>query len=223
MEISAICKCGLLLKLAEEADSLFTRRGYPDESAKYYLRFNDRSEFELLFCPFCGGKEMISANVQQKCECSLLSTWQSDPAIPIEYVEELNEYHLITRDECFFLFYYCPACGGRLPKSRRERLFTIPSEVEMTEVMEKLKGSKKIADFFRVFGEPEKKFTGRDIQEENSGDTGGIRQTFRYTSLAETFNLVVQEYEDGRVEAFFEGKPKIEITQGIDESGDCGA
>ena len=68
-----------------------------------------------------------------ECDCRWLENAAEDPHVPITFDSKLKEYHLIRGGELggTMLFYHCPFCGGRAPKSRRDALFLHVTHEEM--------------------------------------------------------------------------------------------
>jgi hypothetical protein len=136
--------------------------------------------------------------------------WADDPQVPIQYDPQLNEYHLVYGNEGIILFYYCPICGGSLPKSKRGRLFTKPSAREIAKVKKKMAGGRTVDDIIALLGKPDEHYDSIPPGTDTDRKYGlkDIRQVFKYSSLAKTFDLVLQEYTDGTFDAMFSGKPK---------------
>lgn len=158
-------------------------------------------------------------NTERKCKCHVVSMLADDSNIPIRYDPELNEYYLAYGNEGRVFFYYCPMCGGRLPKSKRGQLFTRPSVKEKSKITEKIKEAKSIGDIVAILGEPDERHEQilHSTEQKIMYRMKDVRQTLRYTSLAKTFNLLLQEYEDGSFAVLFEGKVKLDAANKIEK------
>lgn len=159
---------------------------------------------------------MMTSN-ERKCKCHSLSDLAIDPSVPVQYNSALREYYLIAKNKKRIFFYYCPICGGRLPKSRREQYFTKPSAREITKINGKIKNAKSFDAILSVLGEPEEKYGPmlHNTKHLKKRKTKNVKRTVRYTSLAKTFNLLLQEYEDGKFIVIFERK----LKPGVDYKG----
>src|SRR6266404_1479434 len=207
METPTICKCGFISVLARDPDSLVS---YNEISNTYSIALaNDLSPI-IAFCPLCGGRELSDTQSMPECGCGLVLGWANEPNIPIEYDSEFNEYCLIAQDSRKTILYYCPICGGHLPKTERTSLFTTPSTEEIIEINERLKSVTTMDDVVRILGEPDERYGPiiNDPEKKRVYGMKDVRQGLRYTSLAKTLVLTVQENEDGRIHVIFEGKPK---------------
>lgn len=210
MKISAKCKCGLLGKWIEDPDTPFT---ILEGSATCILALDGETYLVVNYCPVCGGRKLGSTRRGQKCECASVFKWANDPNIPVEYDQELNEYYLVKGVDETTLFYYCPSCGGHLPKSKRASLFTTPSRKEKAEIIERIeriKSATKIDEVLKILGEPDERRGPSIIDPQKKRIYGmrDVKQTLIYTSLAKTLDLIVQEYEDGEIILAYAGKLK---------------
>lgn len=150
-----------------------------------------------------------------KCKCHSLSAWAEDPDVPIQYDKVLNEYHLVGKNNRQMFFYYCPMCGGHLPKSRREKLFTKPSAREIAKIRKKVEGTRKMDDILAILGEPDEVYgaISKNIRKGGKYKVKGVKRTVRYTSLAKTLNVLLQEYDDNSFAVMFEGKFKPDAAR----------
>jgi hypothetical protein len=82
----------------------------------------------------------MSSPDKDECNCGQLARLAEDPRNSIQFDVQLNEYHIIRKDGTgYSLIHFCPICGGRAPKSQRNklsqskaRLFQQTHEVHMT-------------------------------------------------------------------------------------------
>lgn len=156
-------------------------------------------------------------STERKCKCHVIAMLAGDSNIPIQYDPELNEYYLAFGNDGQVHFYYCPMCGGHLPKSKRGQLFTRPSAREKSKITERIKEARSISDIVAILGEPDERHEQILHTPEQKRIYGmkDARQTLRYTSLAKTFDLLLQEYEDGTYVVLFEGKSKPDAANRI--------
>ena len=149
----------------------------------------------------------------RKCECGRLERYAADPMYPIEFDERTNEYQIVYGGAQIPL-QYCFRCGGRLPESTRDSLFTSPDENEMAEIADLFREAQTIDDVVRILGPPDEICEGNfddadDVAADEMPANGGVipwRQQFLYREKWESLDLFVHEHPDGRVSYFIAGK-----------------
>jgi hypothetical protein len=202
------CKWGCLRQYVENPVVQFE---YGDTKSVVFLRLNDKNRVQVFYCQMCGGYEMGPATKEAyKCVCHSLSKWADIMDSPIKYDVELQEYHLVGLDQSTFYFHFCPNCGGRLPKSKRDGLFTKPSVREVRLVRERVKDAQSMDEVVQILGSPDRVFDslieiGADITKKEYRKS---KRAFLYESISEKMNVIVQEYPDGEIETFFLPKLK---------------
>jgi hypothetical protein len=127
--------------------------------------------------------------------------WVAHPKFPIEFDEQMNEYQLLCEDSTAVMR-YCFWCGGRLPESKRNGLFTTPSDDEMEEVWRLLSKAKTAEDVLDLLGSPDQEHRWDDMQTTDGVYEDAVRwtRTLRYMSRWESLVLDVQEMPDGRIQ-----------------------
>ena len=205
--IAAICECGLLEKWARDPES---RIIYEEDSQQYSMVLKPSGLVTMAFCPSCGGQGEFAAQTALSCTCGSPQAWVDDPTMPFEFDSKFNEYYLVTLDNQSILFRYCPMCGGRLPKSKRSEFFTQPSYSDMSESKRRLASVKSLDEVIRILGPPDETFGPQTHSPQKKAIYGfrDVKQTIKYTSLSETFDLTVQETVDGQINIVVQGKPK---------------
>jgi len=202
-----ICKCGMLQQYVTDPIKLFI---YDADRDMIALVLNDGVSLPFAFCHFCGGNEMgPTAKGILSCQCNALSLWVKDSNNPLVYNNEFNEYRIVHLGVELY-FYYCPICGGKLPESKRSELYVEPLPEEIESINQKIKGVNNIGDIVKLLGEPDEVFGPPVIDTQIGGIYGqkNIKQIVIYNSLAKTCNLLVQEYEDGKIELIISPKTK---------------
>jgi hypothetical protein len=136
---------------------------------------------------------------QRICDCGGPERWVRDPHFPVEFDEQMNEYHLV-RDGARALMRYCFWCGGRLPESRRGSCFTTPSAAEMAEVKGLLDGAKTHEDVLRILGPPDEfRDMGGGVIDKTSGAVlSRWDQHYAYTKRWKTLVVYVPITLEGR-------------------------
>lgn len=154
----------------------------------------------------------------QFCGCGVWAKRANDPFFPIWYNAKTNEYILlfgrIAANAVTIIF--CPSCGGRMPKSRRGDLFTIPIDEELAEARALLEQVDGVDAMRSLLGEPDAVFDGfKDEYGEPLRNPDGpdlIRQ-YTYSSRWKTLSVSIQEYEGGTLQFFFMGQPRDPAPQ----------
>lgn len=156
--------------------------------------------------------------MRARCHCGALEGWARDPRLPVNYDPELNEYSLLhdsyDGQPSSMSIYFCPACGGRAPLSHRGDLHTNPSFREVNVISRRMGSAKTIEEIVAVLGEPDVRY-GPSAMSAERKEVYGLRDTKQqliYQHLGRTVELIVQEYEDGKVGIMFSGKRKLRRT-----------
>lgn len=157
---------------------------------------------------------------ERSCTCRDWSKIANYAFFPIWFDSQVKEYFLYGKNSADnIVIYYCPSCGGRIPKPRLRKFFKIgrrefflnPSEDEMAEARSLLEGILDTHTMRSVLGEPDEVF---DIPSDDLNDplrvvrNFKIKRQYNYTSRWKTLRIGIQETEDGHLTTFFCGKDK---------------
>lgn len=148
-----------------------------------------------------------------ECDCRWLENAAEDPHVPITFDSKLNEYHLIRGGELggTMLFYHCPFCGGRAPKSRRDALFLHVTHEEMLRLDTLTRNLKSLADVVAAFGNPDEDYpTGHGVTKPGAvgePDKTEHYRSIRYNNLSQTAVVDVIVHPLDRVHFTSYGKP----------------
>lgn len=144
------------------------------------------------------------------CECGKPEKYATDPTVPVEFDEIMNEFHLV-RDGSKLIMRYCTWCGGRLPKSKRDLFFTEPNESERAEVMELMKGARSHDDLLRILG-PADELSESSGQVATPGNINYARwsQTYLYKTRWKSLELWVPLVIEGKFQFWTQGHPLSE-------------
>jgi hypothetical protein len=207
MTFSALCKCGLLTKWSQDRGSRFV---YQEDPETLILVLSTSANTTVKYCPSCGGPEESSPEENSQCTCGSLKAWADDPDIFVRFDRKFNEYYLLTHDRESILLYYCPVCGGESPKSKRGEFFTRPLDSDVADLKVKLGVVKSLNDVVAILGAPDKSFGPHlnDPRKKAIYDLRDVKETIKYLSISETFDLTVEETTDGQISMIIEGKPK---------------
>src|ERR1043165_2005205 len=145
----------------------------------------------------------------QLCKCSWFEQAANDPACPVEFDPEVNEYNIVANG-CSWRLYHCPICAGRAPASHRGDLFArIPrTEVERLHLL--TKDLRTEHDVLRQLGHPSHR-TEAGASEIHPGRPGKPAQMRTYTTLhydqhSTIADINVRIHRDGTVDIAFSGK-----------------
>ena len=145
------------------------------------------------------------------CKCEWFERAAEDPKCPVEFDAELNEYHLVRGPKDYRMMYFCPFCGGRAPKSRRDRLFQALTEAERDRLVNLTKEMRTIKDVAAAFGEADlKKPVGMVVtkpEREGKPETTQSYPELVYTKLSDIADVHVTVYPMDHVGISFQGKP----------------
>jgi hypothetical protein len=150
------------------------------------------------------------------CDCGVLTRASMEPAHPIRFDPEMNEYFISYANQGKMHIYYCPFCGGRTPKSRRESLFEFISDKEQTRIGRLFKGIKTERDVKKRFGTPDRdREIGAFVIHPEKGFKASRGEAFRtltYINLSPVAEVTFEIGTDGRARGGWSAKPKGRIN-----------
>jgi hypothetical protein len=91
-----------------------------------------------------------------ECRCVVLDRLAKEPAVPVVFDPELNEYHIERADGGSVMVYHCPFCGGRTPKSRRGDLFMHITGAEHERLRGIVRNLESVSDVLAALGPPDR-------------------------------------------------------------------
>jgi hypothetical protein len=150
---------------------------------------------------------------ERSCACPDWPKRARDPFFPVWYNEKMNEYIIISGEIAAnsLVVYFCPSCGGRMPKSRRGEFFTIPTDTELAEARTILEGINDVSSMYALLGEPDDVcdwFTDEHGKPLRNPDGATFRCQYTYKSRWKTLRVVIQEWENSELVFYFYGQPK---------------
>jgi hypothetical protein len=150
------------------------------------------------------------------CTCGWLERAAEEPSSPIGFDERLNEYHLV-HGRFYSIFRFCPFCGCKAPKSRRESLFEVVPEAEMERLQNLVKGIKTLDDARRVLGEPDDVLEpgGSSGTTESEAEPPGVTfygRMFRWLHVSTSAEVFVQVPALAEVSVGITPKPKRDAS-----------
>jgi hypothetical protein len=159
---------------------------------------------------------MEQRTVERQCTCSNWPQRANDAFFPVWLDVETSEYVLLFGDRVSgaLVIYYCPSCGGTMPRSRRGDLFVIPSDEDLHEAKLLLDKISDVATMHLVLGEPDCVYAW---PEDNAGqlmanpDAPVFVRQHKYLSRWQTLQVSICEDENGSLRFFFYGPPKRTI------------
>jgi hypothetical protein len=148
------------------------------------------------------------------CDCGFLEKESNIPDSPIVFDPDLNEYNFAFRTDAgqkaALRIYHCPFCGGRAPKSRRDKLFATLSHAEKHRLVELTKHLRTLDDVLREFGQPDNDHAASrgetTPEQEGKPETTRFYRRLIYTQLSQTADIHVTVHPTDRVATTFLGK-----------------
>jgi hypothetical protein len=202
MESIPACTC-CFLEIATDEAMVPTNTRRPRlpisrvEDGKYDLHLTAEQSVEVTACPICGGHQRDPGGcftAGAPCACGSLAKWAADPHLPVRYDEQMNEYRTPG-----LLFYYCVACGGRLPESKRSSFFAKITDSDLKDFHQRTGELRTMEEVITLLGLPDFDFAP-------SAPTD-LRRQINYANLWESLDAVFQEMADGTLRRFCYGKP----------------
>ena len=148
------------------------------------------------------------------CECGILDDAANDPAMPVFFDAQLNEYYIARTGELsgHLLIYHCPFCGGRAPKSKREEMFWAMTPEEMHRIRDITLSVETVSDAIAKFGEPDEDIPSGYGEitppQPDKPQTTRFFRVLRYHRLSEIAVLDFVVHPEGKVHLSYSGKPK---------------
>ncbi len=150
---------------------------------------------------------------KHECNCGMLARLAEDPRDPVEFDARLSEYHILRKDGGgYTLMHFCPACGGRAPKSKRDSLFHKLTSAERHRLTELTKNLRTVQDVVTALGEPDLRglsLTVTTPEQAGKPETTQNYPCMTYSKLSDIATVNVQVYPDDRVAITFQGKPML--------------
>ena len=93
------------------------------------------------------------------CSCNWFERSAKDITIPVVFDELMNTYHILHNEgRGRSIFYYCPFCGGKAPKSLSPTYWTEVTHEESRRLQDLTKHIKTQEELFTAFGPPDSDF-----------------------------------------------------------------
>jgi len=138
------------------------------------------------------------------CRCEALEKLISDEDCPIAFDEKLNEYNIISLSRhAYYRMYYCFFCGGVLPKSHREALYTKPNKKELDEIEELLGKLRTANEVIGILGKPDKE---SEPPPGENDQAAMYRRHYVYSARWKSLDLTVRERADHSFDLAVVGK-----------------
>jgi len=132
--------------------------------------------------------------------------------MPIEFDQDVNEYHLVFGDVrgSKAILYHCPFCGGAAPRSKRELLFATLDNREVSRLRALTKKIKTVDELLKTLGVPDRDLdAGVTMAEKRDGQPDRV-DTFRtliYSQQSKSADIRVAVTRTGQVAGItFESK-----------------
>jgi hypothetical protein len=146
------------------------------------------------------------------CGCKWFERAAKDKMMPVVFDELMNTYHILHNEgRGRSIFYHCPFCGGKAPKSLSPTYWTEVSHEESRRLQDLSKNILTAEELFAAFGPPD-----NDFDPGGSFTTAGTqaippettlaprRVTFK--SLSDTIDVHVSINRYGRLRFSYTGR-----------------
>ena len=149
------------------------------------------------------------------CKCGMPESAVADSHIPIIFDKTTNEFQLTyavdgVNGSGSMVLYYCPFCGGRLPKSIRDTLFATVTASETSRLSRLTRHINSIKEAIKEFGEPDfDSPCGLGVGSAPSGTKPTKFEVFRtitYYNLSDTCDVEFIDYGPDGIGKNFTGK-----------------
>jgi hypothetical protein len=197
---------------------------FDPSTGRYSLNLAQDLRVAIQHCPCC---HPGAAEVAHPCTCRHWDGWVNRPDVPIELDREMNEVNLRCSDGASLIIYYCPVCGGEMPKSTRGAKFMEPSAHEVRAVW-RLTGARHpasrlarllawllwprplrtIEEVLRRLGPPDRRVNPPSPNpiDRSLYSHVDVKTQLVYSSIWRTLDLVVFEGRDGSISFSWHGK-----------------
>ena len=147
------------------------------------------------------------------CDCGWLAQGANDPAVPIGFDDQTNEYYVEMRGsgciDARMFIHFCPNCGGDAPVSKRASLFTPVAPEDSIQVGQFAIELQTKADVLAKWGPPDEEIRGGyGIPESDQSERTILFDVMRYTKILRTAWVDVIVRLDDSVKISYLPKPK---------------
>ncbi len=128
------------------------------------------------------------------CTCGALEGASKEPGYPIRWDETTNEYSILCGKTGRMVVYYCPFCGGSVPKSHCASSFAQVTEQEERRIEGLFAGLRTVADVTERFGPPDEEWNVasavRHPGAASESEPGGAFRGLVYNHLSPVADIV---------------------------------
>lgn len=136
------------------------------------------------------------------CKCDCLHDAANDPATPVKYYEALAEFRIVCVDghkNGYLSIYYCPFCGGEVPRSLRPNHFARITKEELVRLGALLNGINSVDEALTRLGPPDHEFPAGVTMTTRSSVTNGPEvfsyRTLHWKGYSATADIVLNDYQ----------------------------
>lgn len=148
---------------------------------------------------------------RELCDCNVLSDASREPHSGIAFDARLNEYHIVHPGGGYMMIYYCPFCGGRVPKSQRHMQFMYVTHDEESRINELIHGLHTCDEVVARFGPPDADIPNglswREPADADRPPRGEAARALWYRGLSSQADVIFYVYTDGHVRGTWQAKP----------------
>lgn len=152
------------------------------------------------------------------CDCGWLARAADDPAVPIGFDAQTNEFYVELRGpgqlEGRMIIRFCPSCGGDAPVSKRAALFNPVAMEDQLQVYQFSNELHTKSDVLAKWGKPDDEIRGGYGMPEPDSKGGLGRMVLldvlRYNKILQTAVVDVIVREDDKVSFSYIPKPRAQ-------------
>jgi len=193
------CKCGILEQYARDPEvPIFIE----ERTDKCFVQLSRMTRMRIHFCFLCGGD--VKDAEKEPCRCGEVKRWTLIPNSILNFDAFVEQYYLQAGTSKLHM-YFCPECGGSLPRSKADdTLFIEASQDEMASIGQMLAGAKTKNEIVSLLGTPDQRIkrSATDLRDERIYGVVPIKESLLYTRF-KTVHLCVQESLTGEVRLSF--------------------
>ncbi len=138
---------------------------------------------------------------KEVCDCGLLDRAAKEPDHPVRFDPELQTFYLSYRTGARMDLYYCPFCGGRLPRTTRESRYAHITDDEQFRILKLFESVRTEQDVLSKYGTPDEEIGGGAIlpEKEDKPSRGEYQRVLTYRHLSPVADVSFAIGPDGRV------------------------
>ena len=143
-------------------------------------------------------RHITQAVTRVACRCDWLLREASEPVSPVQFDEEMGEYHVRHTDGGFSILRHCPWCGGVAPKSKRASQFETVPTAEWQRLATLTSTVKSVEEALTRFGKPDREDPGGlELEHSRKASKADRARSFRtlvFSKLSSVAEVGLDDY-----------------------------